>query len=409
MFFSSVLLAKIIGDQKVIGVYESLILIGTSTSFFWVTGIINAFIPQYHSRDESQKPSLVFNVFLLLTGISVVYVLALYLAGAMLFHGGKTIYTYFLLFALFNAPAFFVEYLLMVWHKTKQLLWYGVVTAVLQLSCIALPLVAGYTITECILALAVFSGLKYIFLSVLVLRNTKPRFDWKIIRQFAVKAYPLMVMLIFGGSMPYVDSYLVKYFFSNQFVIYQYGAREMPLVFLMANALSNVLSGDIADMQFRSELHVGFQKLKSSSLRLMHFLFPFTIALIIFSKPLFLLFYTPAFVPSAYIFNIYMLLSISRLVFPQTIMLGLQKNHVLFRISVIEWGINLVMDLVFMQFWGIQGIAYATIIAFFAEKLIYMIYLKRLGYHINDYVPLKAWGLYSLATIAVFVVVQGLI
>jgi Na+-driven multidrug efflux pump len=64
------------------------------------------------------------------------------------------------------------------------------------------------------------------------------------------------------------------------------------------------------------------------------------------------------------------------------------------------------MDLVLMQYWGIEGIAFATVIAFFAEKLINMIYLKRLGYAVQDYVPLRAWSLYSLVTIVVFVGVE---
>jgi O-antigen/teichoic acid export membrane protein len=409
MFFSAVILAKIIGDQKVISIYESLMLISASTAYFWVTGSINAFIPYYHSRDEAEKPGIIFNVFVFLSLIAVVYVLALWATGGFIFHGEKPIYSYFLIYALFNGPSFLVEYVLLLQHRPRQLALYGIATAIIQLSCIGLPLLLGYTITECILALAVFNMLKYVLLCMLVFSNKTARLDQKVIKAFAIKSYPLMITLLFGGSMPYIDSYLVKYFFKDQFVIYQYGAREMPLVFLMANALSNVLSGDIADMQFRSELHVGFQKIKSSSTRLMHFLFPLTIVLILVSKPLFRLFYTPYFVPAAYIFNIYMLLSISRLVFPQTIMLGLQKNQALFRISLIEWTINLFMDLVLMQYWGIEGIAFATVIAFFAEKLINMAYLKRLGYRVGDYVPLRAWSLYSAATIIVFVLVQNLI
>lgn len=406
MFFSSVILAKIIHDQKVISIYESLMLISASTAYFWVTGSINAFIPYYHSREENEKPGIIFNVFVFLSLVAAVYAVVLWIAGGFIFHGDRLTYSYFLVYALFNGPSFLVEYVLLLKHKPKLLAAYGIATAIMQLSCIAIPLLLGFTITECILALAVFNMLKYCMLCILVFRNRSARLDWNIIKAFSIKSYPLMITLLFGGSMPYIDSYLVKYFFKDQFVIYQYGAREMPLVFLMANALSNVLSGDIADMQFRSELHVGFQKIKSSSTRLMHFLFPLTIILILISKPLFRLFYTPDFVPAAYIFNIYMLLSISRLVFPQTIMLGLQKNQALFRISIIEWTINLTMDLVLMQYWGIEGIAFATVIAFFAEKLINMIYLKRLGYAVQDYIPLRVWSLYSLATIAVFVGVE---
>ena len=57
------------------------------------------------------------------------------------------------------------------------------------------------------------------------------------------------------------------------------------------------------------------------------------------------------------------------------------------------------LDIVFLYYFGLIGIAYATVLSYFFEKAVEIAYLKRIGYGINDYVPTNAWLLYSIATL----------
>jgi len=311
------------------------------------------------------------------------------------------LYYYFLLYNLFNAPAFLMEYLLMLKNRTKSIVFYGATISIFQILALIIPLVLGYDLSTAILIMAMSAFLKFAILSIYVLNAGKPALSKSVLKAFGIKALPAILTLIVGGSMQYVDSYIaLKFVDKTKFAIYQYGAKEMPLVMLMANALSNVFSGEIAGANLNNNIHGSLQKLKASSKRLMHSLFPITILLILCSRFLFVHVYSGGFVGSVSIFNVFMLLTISRLIFPQTIIMALMKNKTLLKFNSIEWVVNFILDFVFFYYFGLIGIAYATVFSYFLEKVIEVIYLSRLGYKPADYIPLKAWGFYAAMTIS---------
>lgn len=401
-FVISIILVRLI-DKEGIGIYESLTLVGTSFTFFWVSGIINTFIPWYHSLAEEKRPLLIFNVYALLVCLSVLCFMVLLPIKQVFLPGSHHhIFFYFLVYNLFNAPAFFMEYLLVVKNRPKTLIGYGILSSGLQILALCLPLALGHDLSTGILCLGLSSLLKFALLTGYVVNTGQRKFDFVILKPFLKKAIPALLALVVGGSMPYIDSFIVLHYYDKaSFAIYQYGAREMPLILLMANALSNVYSGEIASGNIGESL----QKMKKSSKRLMHTLFPLTILLILFSEYLFENVYSEGFIESAEIFQVFMLLSISRLVFPQTVLTGLLKNKELLYFSAAEWMINLVLDFVFIQYFGMVGIAYATVIAYFFERIILVIYLQKIGYAPDSYIPVKVWAGYSVFVALAFAAV----
>jgi len=413
-FIVSIILVRLL-DQKSIGVFESLTLIGTSFTYFWVSGIINTFIPYYHSLSEEKRPRLVFIVFVLLVSISAISFIVLFGLKPFLFNPLNSsnqpgsipqyhLYFYFLIYTLFNAPSFMMEYLLMVKNKPKSVVRYGIFSFSVQILSLIVPLSLGTSLETAVIVLAIGGFAKFSLLTMQVLNVSKPELSFEMIKVFGKKAIPAILTLVVGGSMPYIDSYIVLHFFDKPtFAIYQYGAREMPLVLLMANALSNVFSGDIAKSHLDKNIPASLEKLKKGSRNLMHRLYPLTIILIVSSRFLFGHVYSAAFEGSAGIFNVFMLLTVSRMIFPQTVLSGLLKNkHMLF-FGAIEWVINLTLDFVFLYWFGIIGIAYATVISYYAERVIQIFYLNKIGYPPNLYIPVKVWGFYSLVIIGVYV------
>jgi len=413
-FIVSVILVRLL-DQQSIGLFESLTLIVTSFSFFWVSGVINTFIPYYHSIEEEKRPVLIFNVFGLLVCLSLFCFLVLVTLKPVFFSPARLsiqsakafqghLYFYFLLYNLFNAPSFFMEYLLMVKDRPKAVVGYGVISFLIQILSLTVPLFFGAPLQVAVLVLACGSFLKFALLSSYVSRVCKAVFSFDLIKVFLNKSVPAILTLVVGGSMPYIDSYIVLHFFDKPtFAVYQYGAREMPLVLLMANALSNVFSGDIAKSHIDKNVPANLEKLKQGSKNLMHRLFPITIILLIFSHFLFSHVYSAAFMGSAAIFNTFMLLTISRLIFPQTVLSGLLKNKQMLLFSSFEWVVNLVLDFVFLYWFGLIGIAYATVIAYYLERVLQINYLKKIGYAPKSYIPVKVWGIYSLVVVGVYV------
>jgi O-antigen/teichoic acid export membrane protein len=409
-FIVSIILVRLL-DQNSIGVYESLTLIGSSFTFFWVSGVINTFIPYYHSITQEKRPALIFNVYLVLFALSIITSLVLFILQPVLFKQSyiihKHIFSYYLLYNLFNAPSFMMEYLLLVKNRPRIIVGYGILISSLHILTLIIPLSLGFSLETSILIFALSSTFKFILLTFYVLKISSFEISPKLIKPFLEKAFPAMLTLIVGGSMVYIDSYIVMHYYDKaQFAIYRYGAQEMPLVLLMANALSNVYSGDIAQAHLNKKILAGLARMKESSTRLMHALFPVTILLILSSSFLFTHVYTHGFIESAAIFNVFMLLTISRLVFPQTVMQGMLRNRELLYTNMAEWIINLVLNFLFLSWFGMIGIAYATVFAYFCATIMQMIYLKKLGFVLKDYIPLKTWTVYTAIVIISFAMGQ---
>ena len=159
-----------------------------------------------------------------------------------------------------------------------------------------------------------------------------------------------------------------------------------------------------------NHLKGGVAELKQRTTRLMHLIFPVTILLIPLTPWAFALVFNETFVPSAKIFNIYLLLTISQLLFPHTILLALQKNKIILWAALIEFILNVAMSLILIQYWQMEGVAFATVIAFLCEKMFFMIYLSsKLELKTSDYVNWKVYLIYSALLLLSFILTSTFI
>ena len=98
-------------------------------------------------------------------------------------------------------------------------------------------------------------------------------------------------------------------------------------------------------------LDEGLKELKEKSGKLMHLFFPLTIMLLLVSPYIYRYRFSENFVYSAQIFNIYLLLIISRVLFPQTILTGMGKNKYLLVSAILEIIINVSLSLYLADKW----------------------------------------------------------
>jgi O-antigen/teichoic acid export membrane protein len=419
VLLGSILIAQNIPDKHLVGEFEFWVLLGSSTTFFWVSGIINTFIPYFHRQGEEYRRILVFNVFLLLSGLSLIVGIFIWVGSNVFAVSLPSVGWYYLAYALLTAPAFLIEYLLLVHNKPHSIAWYAVFSSALYVAAFAVPfflvrtgMANTYSLNFAAQLLFALGAVRYVFLFYLVGIFGKVKASFEILKPFLRQSWPVIVGLLFGGSMMYVDAYIVRIFFTpDRFAVFQYGARELPLALLLANAISNVVSGELA-MQGDNNIE-GLATLKSRSRRLMHLLFPLSIVLLIFSEPLYQFVFTKSFGPSSVIFDIYLLLVISRVIFPQTVLLSMGKTRTLLRATLLEWTVNLVLNLGFIVIlisagllddYGLQAIAMVTVLAYLFEKLYLAHKLKQQGIWVKTYTPVKEWMFYSILIVLVFVV-----
>ena len=401
----SVFLARLVG-KGMVGTYETLLLLGASFTVFWVTGFINPYIPFYKQCEEREGKKFTFNTFLLLSICSAIVFIILVSGVFVLNPQNRDLYFLYFTANLFIAPSFLSEYILLVNNRSKSIAVYGIASSVLQAAFFIVPLYYDNSLYLSLYMLCVFGLLRYLFLLSLVFRYSILVIDKKQVSAFAQKSFPYILSLIVGATMAQTDSYMIKFFTpSTDFAVFRYGAREFAITALMAAAFSNVKSGEVALHAKQNTLGMSLSDIKMGSKRLMHILFPVTIIFMVCSKFLFIKVYTGAYAYSAFLFNIYLLLTVSRLLFPQTVLLGLQRNKTLLRLAVYEWIINIVLDYIFLRLWGMAGVAFSTVLAYYSERVFLFYSCRREGVKFSDIVPIKTWAGYTVLTVVVFAVV----
>ena len=393
-----------------IGQYETFLFVAGAVSFFWLNGLIQGFLPSADKDSSSGKSSGLFNVFYLLAAFSVLTVFFVVLfertiAGHLLKGSGIPFLNYLLIYILMVSPASLVEYIYLIQKRGKSMLIYGCVSYALMFFLVALPPVFGFGIEYSLIGLLISAASRLIWLLGLLFRYSNPAVDPGFIRKHLKSAYPLIFSMLLSGSGQYIDGFIItSYFDDATFAVFRFGAREFPLVLLLANAFSSSMLPGFAD---RAELKSNLGKIKQNSQKLGFWLFPLSGAMMLISHWAFPFIFNVNFSASATIFNIYLLLIVSRLLFPQTILIGLQKTKAIMWASFFEIVMNVALSLWFVQIWGLPGVAYGTVCAYIFEKLILMVYVRKdCEFKISDYLNVKQHLLYSLFLLAVFVAVE---
>ena len=139
----------------------------------------------------------------------------------------------------------------------------------------------------------------------------------------------------------------------------------------------------------------------------MHIIFPLTVLVMATSHLFYPVLFNAEFAESATIFNIYLLLVTSRFLFPQVILIGMERTRSIIMASSVELLLNISLSLILVRFWGLPGIAFATVVAYALEKVMLAISVKRhLGIGVREYVPGIILMRYSAALLIVFVVTE---
>jgi O-antigen/teichoic acid export membrane protein len=413
----SVAFTKSTLSLKDIGDYELLLFIASTLSFFWVTGIIQSLLPLFNNNSSypfrkeqlDKKSPEIFNSFLLLLFASILLALiGFFLKDTIhVYKGGENLpyANLLLIYILISNPVCLIEYIYLLYNKPTHILYYGIITFTLQVLMVVYPVIIGLGLITGIWGLLIITFLRFIWLIFLIRKYAEIKFSWPFIKEHIGLATPLIVSTLLSGSAQYIDGILVSAKFPPEnFAIFRFGAKEMPLMVTLASGLNNAM---LSQFNSRLRLKNSLLLLKKKSLRLMHILFPVSILLLFFSNDIFSAIFTKRFNHSADVFMVYLLLFVSRLLFPQTILIGLKKTKIVMMASILEMIFNVSLTLLMIPTYGIVGVAVATVIIFLIEKIVLIAYnYYKLGIKPEEYISLQWYFTYSTILVALFVLID---
>ena len=402
-----------------IGSWEMFLFIAGLISFFWVTGIIQSLLPLYHrnktyrkvGENGTTKSPEIFNAFLLLCFFSLLF----FTLGHSIknhfsvfhFSGNVPYLNLLLLYLLLSNPVCLIEYIYLLNNRSYRIFQYGVYTFTLQLILIITPILFGKDIILSIYGLLVITAVRWVWLLILLRRYTEMKISFEFMKEHLYLGTPLILTSLISGSAQYTDGIIISAVYRDpaMFAWFRYGAKEFPLVLMLANGLSNAM---LPEFSTRSRMKESLAKIKVKSKRLMHICFPATMLIMIFARWIFPRMFTPEFQKSADIFLIYTLLVIPRLVFPQTVIVGRKKTHITLFAALLELLLNIPLSLLMIKWgYGLVGVALSTFIVYLVGKVFLAGYLWiKMKIRPIEYIPVNIFVLYSVLLTILFVLID---
>ena len=402
-----------------IGKWEMFLFIAGLMSFFWVTGIIQSLLPLYHRNrtyrkigdNGTGKSPEIFNAFILLSFFSLVF----FVFGHSIknsisvfnLSGNVPYFNLLLLYLLLSSPVCLIEYIYLLINRSYRIIQYGFYTFTAQLILVIAPILLGRDIIWSIYGLLVITLARWIWLLILLRRYSKMEISWKFMKEHLYLGTPLILTSLISGSAQYIDGVIISSVYRDpaMFAWFRYGAKEFPLVLLLANGLSNAM---LPEFSTRLKMKESLEKIRLKSKKLMHLLFPITMVIMLFARWFYPRLFAPEFHKSAGVFLVYTLLIIPRLVFPQTIIIGRRKTRITLIAAIIEVIINIPLSLLMIRWgYGIVGVALATFIVYSVDKIFLAGYLWiKMKISPTEYIPVRIWAIYSFLASVLFILVD---
>ncbi len=265
-----------------------------------------------------------------------------------------------------------------------------------------LPLAAGFSLSQAFtLGGGVFATASVLFF---FYEKIFPVFNKKMFFKHLALLLPLALTYFISGGANYIDGWIVKIFGSPEdFLRFRYGAREFPFTLLLANVISASIVVQLSETKDPKYV-------RKNQTRFMHFAFPLTILMLFLSEPVFGFLYKEEIASAYKIFNIYLLLIIPRALFPQSVLLAFGKNKRLLLASVPEFILHILLGIAGFQLFGIKGVSYAVVIAYFFEKLLLFVWIKKdLHKNYKEFIALRSYLFYVLLLLIAFLSSEFLI
>lgn len=402
-----------------IGQWEMFMFIAGLMTYFWVTGIIQSLLPLYHrnktyrkiGENGSEKSPEIFNAFLLMCVFSILF----FILGHSLknnfsvfhFSGNVPYINLLLLYILLSSPVCLIEYIYLLNNRSYRIFQYGLLTFTAQLLLIIVPILFGKDIIWSIWGLLGITGIRWIWLLILLRRYTEMTISVEFIKEHLYLGTPLILTSLISGSAQYTDGVIISAVYRDPsvFAWFRYGAKEFPLVLMLANGLSAAM---LPEFSTRERMKESLAKIRVKSKKLMHILFPAAMLMMLFTRWIYPRMFNPEFQKSADIFLIYSLLIIPRLVFPQTVIVGRKKTHITLIAAILELSLNIPLSLLMIKWgYGLVGVALSTFIVFTFEKIFLAGYLwLKMNIRPSEYIPVRVYSIYCVLLSILFILID---
>jgi len=385
-----------------LGNYEVILFLVNSVSFFWSIGIKNALLSYYPTTSDDEKPVLLTTVFWVLTILSsftslLYFIFDGYLVQLFTSYEFIPAMGYGAIFLFVSVPLVLIENVLYLRDEARALMKYSHWSHLVLIIFTIIIAIWSPELASFFAAIILWSLVRWVYILFFVFRDQWLLWSLKVAKAIIIFSLPIMLNIFLGSVMDMIDGLFVMHYFEEAFFpIFRYGAREMPFSSLFFSSLSAAM------IPFLIKNGMSSSEVKVRVTRLMHYVFPVAIVLMLVSPLIFPMVYNEQFKESAFIFNIYLLILTSRVLLPQAYNFALHQHNVIVWTSVLEIIANVLLSYWWVEYWGVYGLAMATVVAYFIQKILLVMYNYRVNkIPLRQYLPINWYIIYvSTMTLA---------
>lgn len=374
----SMLLARI-RTKGEMATYNQIIQMVDMTSSVVMLGLpksLNYFLSRADTKEEKKKFLSFYYTFNTILSLIVggILVLSANIISTYLFHNPAiTAFLYFLaLYPWTKIVTSSVENLLIVSHKTKQLIAYRILNSISLLACVGIVAYFNMTFsTYMIIFIAVeatYALVVYVFAGKIG-GGIKPYCSKEMLKTVLAFSIPLGLASVVGMFNTYIDKLLIGYFMSTeQYAVYSMAAKELPVT-IISSTFSAVMLPEMARMIKRKKNKEAVDLWAESTILSMIILSFVGTACIVYSRDVLMVLYGEQYATSkgAWVFALYSVYLIIRCTYYGMALNSMGKSKFIFWCSVGALASNAVLNIVlyflFRLFgWEFVSPAVATII-----------------------------------------------
>ncbi len=402
-----ILLVKLSFTPYQIGIYEMWMFLGLVFTLLCLTGSMQALGTLYHKWSAGDRPAglwTVYGVSLMgCTGLALCiwyfqdFVLPFLFKVPSLAALGPA-----LIFLVLHLTSGMIPYVLLV--RNKRWTYFFIYLFLMLVALLPAVIYVGnhsQSLENLILIFLAGAVLEHMFLLYLLCELSFPRFSWRQVYQFLSVVIPLTGLAGMGYAAQLFDTWLVNSVYEDPatYAVFRYGARELPGAVALASAFTTAMV-----VALTKNYHENLERIKSGTKLALWIFTPIAIVLMISSHLVFRWIYSDEFIAGALVFNCYLLIGISRWIFPQAILVARDHYWALTSISVIELAVNIGLSIWWIHHLGLAGVALATVVAFLLEKVLMVCYVYfREKVPLQQYIPLRTFILSTCALVGTFV------
>lgn len=403
-FLVSVLLVKIPLPVEQIADYEYVLFLSSIVTGWWIHGFLQSYMSDSGSLTINGKKLLFrgYSRLFVILGSGILLVVGVAIEILASFHylqKPPERFYYFLFFHFVLQGCILIVYYFHQRKLLRPIYFLAIYFFVTYIASFILLLRPDASLPQVYAWLAGFS-LPILGIWIYLYVKSGTTTDQKSIKSYLSQLSILMLIQGIGFISLWSDGFWVQYFYGTDkmFALFRYGGREFPLFIILTTTFGTAIIHEAATEK-------GWRTIHDASRRFIGMFLPVAFVLLFTSQYLFAWIYHTDFVPASFIFDLYLLLIVVRVLFPRTILIAHRYYKSLFWITIAELLVNAILSVTLYWIWGILGLILGSVFAHIFELGVSMYIIRsRLGIQLKKIMPVRIYLAFVVVLVLVVVV-----